>query len=77
MTNAFNLNFQDNIIMQSLQALLIVIFFSKDIAPEITELENAGFCDIQKQNCVTVRVFGQGFKESPYIKCEVTKLEVR
>ncbi|XP_057610082.1 von Willebrand factor D and EGF domain-containing protein [Chionomys nivalis] len=48
---------------------------SYDIAPEITELENAGFCDIQKQNCVTVRVFGQGFKESPYIKCEVTKLE--
>lgn len=58
------------------QGLLIVIFFPEDIAPEITELENAGFCDIQKQNCVTVRVFGQGFKESPYSKCEVSKLEV-
>lgn len=58
------------------QVLLIVILFSKDVAPEITELENAGFCDIQKQNCVTVRVFGQGFKESPYSKCDVSKLEV-
>lgn len=58
------------------QVLLIVILFSKDTAPEITELENAGFCDIQKQNCVTVRVFGQDFKESPYSKCEVSKLEV-
>ncbi|XP_060229825.1 von Willebrand factor D and EGF domain-containing protein isoform X2 [Meriones unguiculatus] len=48
---------------------------SNDVAPEITELENAGFCDIQKQNCDTVRVFGQGFKDSPSIKCEVTKLE--
>lgn len=58
------------------QVLLIVILFSKDTAPEITGLENAGFCDIQKQNCDTVRVFGQGFKESPYRKCEVSKLEV-
>lgn len=56
--------------------LFIVIFFPKDIGPEIIELENAGFCDIQKQNCVTVRVFGQGFKETSSIKCEVTKLEV-
>ncbi|XP_051007528.1 von Willebrand factor D and EGF domain-containing protein [Acomys russatus] len=48
---------------------------SYDIAPEITELENAGFCDIQRQNCVTVRVFGQGFKDSSSIKCEITKLE--
>ncbi|KAM6151977.1 von Willebrand factor D and EGF domain-containing protein [Erethizon dorsatum] len=43
--------------------------------PEITELENAGFCDIQKYNCVMVKVFGQGFKESPSITCEVTKLK--
>ncbi|KAL6034535.1 hypothetical protein STEG23_034675, partial [Scotinomys teguina] len=48
---------------------------SYDIAPEITELESAGLCDIQKQNCGTVRVFGQGFKDSPSLKCEVTKLE--
>lgn len=56
--------------------MFIIIFFSKDTAPEITEVENGGFCDIQKQNCVTVRVFGQGFKESLSIKCEITKLEV-
>ncbi|EHB09479.1 von Willebrand factor D and EGF domain-containing protein [Heterocephalus glaber] len=44
-----------------------------DNPPEITELENAGFCDVQKYNCVMVKVFGQGFKESPSITCEVTK----
>ncbi|KAM5187284.1 von Willebrand factor D and EGF domain-containing protein [Callospermophilus lateralis] len=46
-----------------------------DKVPEITELENAGFCDVQKHNCTMVRVFGQGFKESPSINCEVTKLQ--
>uniref|UniRef100_G1LTB7 von Willebrand factor D and EGF domains n=1 Tax=Ailuropoda melanoleuca TaxID=9646 RepID=G1LTB7_AILME len=48
---------------------------SHDKAPEIIELENAGFCNIREYNCMTVRVFGQGFKESPSIKCEVTKLQ--
>ncbi|XP_029412746.1 von Willebrand factor D and EGF domain-containing protein isoform X2 [Nannospalax galili] len=48
---------------------------SYDKAPEITELENYGFCDTQKFNCATVRVFGQGFKDSPSITCEVTKLQ--
>nr|XP_023423040.1 von Willebrand factor D and EGF domain-containing protein [Cavia porcellus] len=43
--------------------------------PEIIELENAGFCDVQKYNCVMVKVFGQGFKELPSIICEVTKLK--
>lgn len=52
------------------------IIFSKDKVPEIIELENAGLCNIQKYNCMMVRVFGQGFKESPSIKCEVTKLKV-
>ncbi|XP_033614131.1 von Willebrand factor D and EGF domain-containing protein [Fukomys damarensis] len=46
-----------------------------DNPPAITELENAGFCDVQKYNCVMVKVFGQGFKESPSITCEVTKLK--
>ncbi|XP_032339824.1 von Willebrand factor D and EGF domain-containing protein [Camelus ferus] len=48
---------------------------SHDRIPEIIELENAGFCDIRKHDCMMVRVFGQGFKESPSIKCEVTKLQ--
>ncbi|KAM5303797.1 von Willebrand factor D and EGF domain-containing protein [Glossophaga mutica] len=48
---------------------------SHDKAPEIIELENAGFCNVQKHNCMMVRVFGQGFKESPSFKCEVTKLQ--
>ncbi|XP_008568333.1 PREDICTED: von Willebrand factor D and EGF domain-containing protein [Galeopterus variegatus] len=48
---------------------------SHDKAPEITELENAGFCDVRKYNCMMVRVFGKVFKESPSIKCEVTRLQ--
>eukprot|EP00071_Canis_lupus_P049566 XP_022283123.1 von Willebrand factor D and EGF domain-containing protein isoform X2 [Canis lupus familiaris] len=48
---------------------------SHDMPPEIIELENAGFCNIRKYNCMIVRVFGKGFKESPSIKCEVTKLQ--
>ncbi|VFV41775.1 Hypothetical predicted protein, partial [Lynx pardinus] len=48
---------------------------SHDKAPEIIGLGNAGFCNIQKYNCMTVRVFGQGFKELPSTKCEVTKLQ--
>lgn len=79
-TCTFNLDLQNNdavfLLQFTKQVLFIIIFFSKDIAPEVTELENSGFCDIQKQNCATVRVFGQGFKESPSIRCEVTKLEV-
>ncbi|XP_078297984.1 von Willebrand factor D and EGF domain-containing protein isoform X5 [Panthera onca] len=48
---------------------------SHDKAPEIIGLGNAGFCNIRKYNCMTVRVFGQGFKELPSTKCEVTKLQ--
>ncbi|XP_019489258.1 PREDICTED: von Willebrand factor D and EGF domain-containing protein, partial [Hipposideros armiger] len=48
---------------------------SHDKTPEIMDLENAGFCNIRKYNCMMVRVFGQGFKESPSFKCEVTKLQ--
>uniref|UniRef100_A0A2K5S664 von Willebrand factor D and EGF domains n=1 Tax=Cebus imitator TaxID=2715852 RepID=A0A2K5S664_CEBIM len=48
---------------------------SEDKPPEITELGNAGFCDVQKYDCMMVRVFGKGFKELPSIKCEVTKLQ--
>ncbi|XP_023557175.1 von Willebrand factor D and EGF domain-containing protein [Octodon degus] len=49
--------------------------YDKEDKPEITELENAGFCDVQKDDCVMVRVFGEGFRESPSITCEATKLE--
>nr|XP_055170477.1 von Willebrand factor D and EGF domain-containing protein [Nyctereutes procyonoides] len=48
---------------------------SHDMPPEIIELENAGFCNIRKYNCMIVRVFGKGFKDSPSIKCEITKLQ--
>ncbi|XP_066209875.1 von Willebrand factor D and EGF domain-containing protein [Saccopteryx leptura] len=48
---------------------------SRDKVPEIIELENAGFCNVRKYNCVMVRVFGHGFTESPSFKCEVTKLQ--
>lgn len=70
-----NITFKITYFLELLKMYSILIFI-KDKAPEIIELENAGFCNIRKHNCMTVRVFGQGFKELPSIKCEFTRLQV-
>ncbi|XP_056329329.1 von Willebrand factor D and EGF domain-containing protein isoform X1 [Danio aesculapii] len=47
-----------------------------DETPEITELENGGLCDVQYGVCSSVKVFGQGFKKTYKLKCEVVKEKI-
>uniref|UniRef100_A0A3B4BAU8 Uncharacterized protein n=1 Tax=Periophthalmus magnuspinnatus TaxID=409849 RepID=A0A3B4BAU8_9GOBI len=41
-----------------------------DQIPEISELERAGVCDVGQTDCSSVRVYGQGFRDSYQLKCE-------
>jgi len=54
----------------------LICFPDTDEAPEITELENGGLCDVHYGACSSVRVLGQGFKKSYKLKCEVVKEKV-
>uniref|UniRef100_A0A3Q3M3D0 von Willebrand factor D and EGF domains n=1 Tax=Mastacembelus armatus TaxID=205130 RepID=A0A3Q3M3D0_9TELE len=44
-----------------------------DQMPEIAELERGGLCDVRQDDCATVQVYGQGFKDSYELKCEFVK----
>ncbi|XP_041845055.1 von Willebrand factor D and EGF domain-containing protein [Melanotaenia boesemani] len=44
-----------------------------DQIPEITRLEKEGLCDVRQEDCSTIQVHGQGFKDSHELKCEFVK----
>ncbi|KAM4736569.1 von Willebrand factor D and EGF domain-containing protein [Anableps anableps] len=44
-----------------------------DQIPEITKLMKESLCNVRQDDCSTVQVFGQGFKDSSQLKCEFVK----
>lgn len=39
-------------------------------------LEKEGLCDVRQGDCSTVKVYGQGFRNSYQLKCEFVKEKV-